>query len=187
MSGRDLLVKLNYAQDEGPGRAPYFYSSPLTQAQKNQTGRREQIVGKQVEVEVTVRDGRNYQHSLDQHSFQLVEQETTLDTEDFLTDSEKVKNIYYPEIAELIKNKTGAAHVLLFHHQVRARTGSSQPYAYRIHSDSHPKSARDLFKMLASGLDKELHKGRFLYLNAWRNSRDKRRVIPHTVTIATDS
>merc|ERR1711892_794049 len=70
----------------------------------------------------------------------------------------------------------------MFHHQVRAKknnataeTGtvsSIQPYAYVVHSDSHPKSARDLFKMIAGGLDKKFHKGRFLYINAWRNITD---------------
>merc|ERR1712142_68145 len=182
MSGTDLKVKLNYAQDEGPGKAPYYYTAPLTQAQKEATGRKEQSAGKTVEIEVTVRDGRNHQHSLDKHSFELAEQVTALTTEDFFKDQDKVKTVYYPEIAELIKKKTGAAHVLMFHHQVRARNNNAsletgtvstiQPYAYGIHSDSHPKSARDLFKMMAGGLDKKFHKGRFLYINAWRNITD---------------
>ena len=76
MSGTDLKVKLYYAQDEGPGKAPYYYTAPLTQAQKEATGRKEQSAGKTVEIEVTVRDGRNHQHSLDKHSFELAEQVT---------------------------------------------------------------------------------------------------------------
>jgi len=182
MAGTDLLVKLNYAQDEGCGKAPYYYTKPPTGAQQEASGREEQSVGKTVEIETTVRDGRNQQHSLDKNSFELVEQETALSTKDFFDDHEKVKNVYYPEIAELIKEKTGAAYVMMFHHQVRAKknnataeTGtvsSIQPYAYGVHSDSHPKSARDLFKMIAGGLDKKFHKGRFLYINAWRNITD---------------
>jgi len=182
MGGTDLCVKLNYAQDEGPGKAPYLYTAPLTKAQQEATGRKEQSCGKTVEIDVTVRDGRNYQHSLDKHSFELVEQETALTTEDFFKDQEKVRSVYYPEIAELIKKNTGAAHVLMFHHQLRSKNNNAtaetgtvstiQPYAYGIHSDSHPKSARDLFKMMAGGLDKKYHKGRFLYINAWRNITD---------------
>ena len=182
MTGTDLQVKLNYEQDEGPGKAPYLYVAPLSEEEKEATGRKEQMRGTPVEIETTVRDGRNHKHSLDKHSFELVEQETALTTEDFYNDQDKVKSVYYHEMEELIKEKTGAAHVLMFHHQVRARNNNAkpetgtvssiQPYAYGIHSDSHPKSARDLFKMVAGGLDKKYHKGRFLYINAWRNITD---------------
>ena len=137
---------------------------------------------KTVEIETTVTDGRNHTHALDTNSFELVEQETALSTDDFYNDQEKVKNVYYPELAELIKEKTGAEYVMMFHHQVRSKNNNAtaesgtvssiQPHAYGIHSDSHPKSARDLFKMMAGGLERKFHKGRFLYINAWRNITD---------------
>jgi len=182
MPGTDLQVKLNYEHDEGPGKAPYLYFAPLSDEEKERTGRKEQMRGKTVEIETIVRDGRNQKHSLDKHSFELVEQETALTTEEFYNDQDKVKSVYYPEMEELIKEKTGAAHVLMFHHQVRAQKNSAttetgeassiQPYAYGIHSDAHPKAARDLFKTVAGGLDTKYHKGRFLYINAWRNITD---------------
>ena len=140
MGGSDLLcVRLNYAQDEGPGKAPYLYTAPLTKAQQEATGRKEQSCGKTVEIDVTVRDGRNYQHSLDKHSFQLVEQETALTIEDFFKDQEKVRSVYYPEIAELIKKSTGAAHVLMFHHQLRAK--NNQSYNHWVFPEN-PKSVQ---------------------------------------------
>jgi len=178
----DLEVKLMYAHDEGPGKSHYYYTSPLTEEQKKETGRTEQHGGKTVPVNVLVKDGRGKDLKLNECSFELVEQETTLSTKDFFNDQDKVKSIYYPEIAKLVKEKTGAEHVVVFHHQVRAKTHNAsaetgvvstiQPYAYGVHSDSHPNSAKDVFKMFARGLDKKYHKGRFLYINAWRNITD---------------
>jgi len=175
----DLTVNLLYSQDEGPGKSPYYYTFA---PDPEETGRKDTYRGKRVEVEVTVRDGRNHDLKLDQHSFELVTQETELSTDDFYKDQEKIKSVYYSEMEKLIKEKTGAAHVMMFHHQVRARdhnaspeTGTVstvQPYAAAIHSDSHPKSARDLFRTFAGGLDAKYHKGRFLYINAWRNISD---------------
>ena len=178
----DLSVKLSYAVDEGPGKSPYIYTYKLSEEDKAETGRKEQTRGKVLDIETTVRDGRNQGLSLDKNSFELAQQDTELSTEDFYNDQEKVKTVYYPEMAELIKEKTGAAHVVMFHHQVRAKehnaspeTGtvsSVQPYANGIHSDSHPKSARDLFLAIAGPMDKKFKKGRFLYINAWRNITD---------------
>jgi len=86
---------------------------------------------------------------------------------------------YYEEIAELFKKTTGAEEVIVFHHQVRNAeknngsikniNTSIQGYAKYIHSDTHPASAEDQFKNMASGLDKKYRTGRFLYINAWRN------------------
>merc|ERR1719402_460 len=78
--------------------------------------------------------------------------------------------------------ETGAEHVIVFHHQIRNKeknTGTAtnlntpvQGYAEGIHSDSHPVGAEQTFGYLASDLDKKYHKGRFMYVNAWRNISD---------------
>merc|ERR1712018_155227 len=46
---------------------------------------------------------------------------------------------------------------------------SVQGYAAAVHSDSHPHSAKGVFRMFAQKLGERYHKGRFLYINAWRN------------------
>ena len=43
MPGTDLQVKLNYVQDEVPGKTPYYYAVPLSQGGKEATGRKEQM------------------------------------------------------------------------------------------------------------------------------------------------
>ena len=72
-------------------------------------------------VYVLVKDGRKADSiSLNINSFELVNHETSLSTEDFYEeDQNKVKETYYSEIAELMKKHTGAAYVHIFHHQVR--------------------------------------------------------------------
>ena len=68
-----------------------------------------------------MRDGRKVDGlSLNVNSFEFVNHETSLSTEDFYEEGQKeVKETYYAEIAELMKKHTGAAYVHIFHHQVR--------------------------------------------------------------------
>ena len=123
-----------------------------------------------VPVEVVVRDGRGLGHSLDTHSFQLEQAAATaLSTEDFYDNNAKVVDVYYKEVAELIKKATGAEHVEMFHHKVEppplpspsmlqvrnaersnatsaSCTTSIHPYANGIHSDSHAMSAKGIFR-----------------------------------------
>eukprot|EP00927_Polykrikos_kofoidii_P074610 TRINITY_DN7062_c0_g1_i3.p1 TRINITY_DN7062_c0_g1~~TRINITY_DN7062_c0_g1_i3.p1 ORF type:complete len:387 (-),score=36.58 TRINITY_DN7062_c0_g1_i3:200-1360(-) len=131
-----------------------------------------------VSVETVVRDARPHKLTLDINSFELVRQSTSLTTEDFY-DPAKVKDIYYPEIAETIKKATGAAHVKMWHHQVRnaaktsGATGSSaqvQGYASSVHSDSHPRHGPEIFTQVTDADPScNIKSGRFLYINAWRN------------------
>jgi len=170
---KDICTTINYRQEDGTRPFAYVRERTPDDAHKKDYG------GSHASVEVLVKDGRSQQLSLDIHSFQLVKQETKLSTDDFYTSPEKIKKDYYEEIAELFKKTTGAEEVIVFHHQVRNAEKNNgnmknihtsiQGYAYGIHSDSHPASAQDLFKGMASKLDKKYHTGRFLYINAWRN------------------
>ena len=84
-------------------------------------------------------------------------------------------------MVEAIKAATGAAHVVVFHHQVRnvqKNTGDHknlhttvQGYAHGVHSDTHPRSAEAQFISMAAKLEPQYRSGRYLYLNAWRNIR----------------
>lgn len=131
-----------------------------------------------VSVKTVVRDARLHKLTLDKNAFELVRQSTSLTTEDFY-DPAKVKDVYYPEIAETIKRATGAAHVKMWHHQVRnaakltGAAGSSaevQGYASGIHSDSHSRHGPEAFSQVTSADPScNIKSGRFLYINAWRN------------------
>ena len=179
MPGLDLTTKLIYEKDYGPGQIPYIFTfdpSPEEATRLGRTGGK--MRGEAVEVELVVRDGRCGGLTLDQHGFQLTEQPTSLTTAQFYQDEERVKKEYYREVEELIRRETGAELVIAFHHQVNslqtwtrgrcrapdqvrakdhnatAETGTVstvQPYAYGVHSDSHPKSARDLFLGVVAG------------------------------------
>jgi len=154
----DLTASLRYSRDEGPGKRPYIYSYQRTEEELASSPHKDQDGTVAVPVEVVVRDGRGLGHSLDTHSFQLEQAApTALSTEDFYDNNAKVVDVYYKEVAELIKKATGAEHVEMFHHQVRNAERSNatsasgtntsiQPYANGIHSDSHAMSAKGIFR-----------------------------------------
>ena len=73
-------------------------------------------------------------------------------------------------MVEIFKKVTGAAHVHVFHHQLRATKDNAdgngfntsvQPYAMPVHCDSS--------RHAANAVDAKFCKGRFVYINAWRN------------------
>lgn len=178
-SGMDVKTSLNYSIDDG--QRQHFVSYQPTAEQRAADGVPEEMFkGGSKPVETTVCDARGKNFSLDAQSFELVEQTTSLSTEDFYNSPEKITDVYYTEMAKLFKKATGAAYVHVFHHQVRCASKNNadgngfnttvQPYAYSIHSDSSAHSAEDLFRRYAgTSVDKKYCKGRFLYLNAWRN------------------
>eukprot|EP00443_Scrippsiella_acuminata_P015704 CAMPEP_0115226134 /NCGR_PEP_ID=MMETSP0270-20121206/30467_1 /TAXON_ID=71861 /ORGANISM="Scrippsiella trochoidea, Strain CCMP3099" /LENGTH=455 /DNA_ID=CAMNT_0002640533 /DNA_START=1 /DNA_END=1368 /DNA_ORIENTATION=+ len=174
MPSADIQAKLVYSKDDG--QRHWIYVRPRNEHDKHETD----YGGEKVNVSVLVRDARGSDPKLDQHAFELVEQQTSLSTQEFYSDAEKIRTVYYAEMAELIKKATGASHVIMFHHQVRNRdlnTGNIrnihtpvQPYAASIHSDSHHIHAEDMFRRFVPSADrKRLGRGRFLYINAWRN------------------
>lgn len=102
-----------------------------------------------------------------------------MSTADFY-DEAKVRSTYYPEIVDAFKEATGAAHVYIFHHQVRnaaKNTGTMhnmhtkvQGYSGGVHSDSSAVHAEQMFKDFAGKEENANYtQGRFIYINAWRN------------------
>ena len=82
-------------------------------------------------------------------------------------------------MVEMFKKVTGAVHVHVFHHQLRAATNNAdgngfntsvQPCAMAVHSDSSRHVAENSFLWFAeNAVDAKFCKGRFVYINAWRN------------------
>ena len=174
----DLQVELNYNREDGS--RPYKFGRPKTEMESLMYP--EDEGGARDFVPVTVMDGRNWELSLDQHSFQLIENTTSLTTEQFY-DQELVEKVYYKEVASALKAVTGASVVQIYHHQVRnpeRNNGSStnvntsvQGYASRIHLDTHPIGCIETFKHFTSKMDQAGFKqGRFVVINAWRNISD---------------
>jgi len=182
----DIETTLNYEVDIKT--KPYLFAYPRTDEEKAAMPEHgPDYGGKTVPLKVTVKDGRQQGLKFDVNSFELFEQETKLSTDDFYNNQDKIVTEYYPEMVELIKEKIGAEHVIVFHHQVRnakLNTGSVEPgkqnlatpvqgYAGGIHTDSHVEGADTLFQQLTSVDDlKKYRTGRYLYLNIWRNISD---------------
>jgi len=134
------------------------------------------------QVEVDVRDARVLQPTLDQHSFQRVDWPTSLSTQEFY-DHDKVRNVYYKEMEEVMKKVTGAEHVMIFNHIIRNQEQISgmghdtneeiQAFSSGIHSDTHPWAAELFYRYLVEKTGREdLKKGAFMYLTGWRNILD---------------
>ncbi len=65
---------------------------------------------------VTIENGRVKDFTLDGDGFRLVHHATRV--KDFF-DQDEIRNVYYPEIIELIKAQTGAKRVVVFDHTLR--------------------------------------------------------------------
>lgn len=94
-------------------------------------------------------------------------------------DAKRVRDVYYPETEELVREATGALHVIAFDHnvrhgnagQLRDPSGIRGP-AKRVHNDytleSGPRRAREL---LPPEQADDLLKRRFAIVNLWRPIR----------------
>lgn len=118
------------------------------------------------EVQIEDARGRAAEFTLDRNGFQLVNAPTKV--RDFY-DPAQVKEVYYAEVEQLLRDVLGASHVAVFDHNVRnaARDGLAVP-SRSVHNDhtvnSAPRRVRD---HLGSEAD-ELLKHRFGVVNVWR-------------------
>src|SRR5690349_23069265 len=87
-------------------------------------------------------------------------------------DPEEIKNVYYPEVERLLRDRLGASRVFVFDHNVRnaTRAGMAVP-SRQVHNDhtvnSAPRRVRDHLGTEAE----ELLKHRFGIVNVWRPVR----------------
>ena len=88
-------------------------------------------------------------------------------------------SVFYVKMAEMFKKVTGAAHVHVFHHRLRATKDNAdgngfntsvQPYAMAVHSDSSRHAVEEAFLRFAkNAVDAQFCKRRLEHINAWRN------------------
>ena len=176
-SGKTVSAKLMYMFDDGT--RPWLYARARTYQDKHKTD----YGGRQHLVKVNIANGRdNAKLRLDTCGFQLIENyPTSLTTKEFYNDSKKVESDYYKEISDLICQQTGASYVHCFHHGTRNASKNQkkeQRYATDVHTDSSPSDGDltywdSLETMRKNGIDTiPYQKGRYLYINAWRNISD---------------
>jgi hypothetical protein len=124
--------------------------------------------------QVVIRNGRKFATTLDGEGFQLAWHETAVT--DFF-DETQIRDVYYPEMVELIKAKSGAKRVVVFDHTLRTADDADRAarkireVVPRVHNDytewSGPQRVRDL---LPDEADKLLA-GHFAIIQVWRPIR----------------
>jgi hypothetical protein len=123
---------------------------------------------------VVIRNGRKFETSLDGEGFLLAWHETAVT--DFF-DERQLRDIYYPEMIDLIKLQSGAKRVVVFDHTLRTADDADRAarkireVVPRVHNDytewSGPQRVRDLLPDEAE----QLLAGHFAIIQAWRPIR----------------
>ncbi|KAI0789661.1 hypothetical protein C8Q75DRAFT_806825 [Abortiporus biennis] len=124
----------------------------------------------------TVHDARGHESklTLDTTGFQFVK---SVSTEKDFTDEDRIQNIYYKEVEELLKKETGAKRVLIFDHTIRRNDPAIavedpkkglRTAALRVHIDqTYEASVARVHRHLGDDADRLL-KGRVRIINVWR-------------------
>ncbi|MBV8167215.1 MAG: methyltransferase [Alphaproteobacteria bacterium] len=120
-------------------------------------------------IEIQDARGREAEFSLDRNGFALVRAPSLV--RDFY-DPAEVERVYYPEVEQLLRERVGAARVVIFDHTVRngGRNGGRE-HSRRVHNDhtvnSAPRRVRDHLGADADALLQH----RFGIVNVWRPIR----------------
>jgi hypothetical protein len=130
---------------------------------------------------VVIRNGRKFETSLDGEGFLLAWHETAVT--DFF-DERQLRDIYYPEMIDLIKLQSGAKRVVVFDHTLRTADDADRAarkireVVPRVHNDytewSGPQRVRDLLPDEAE----QLLAGHFAIIQAWRPIRYPEETFP---------
>ncbi len=120
---------------------------------------------------VRIRDARELNPSpiIDREGFELREYPTAV--EDFL-DAEEVRRVYYPEMAALLKEVTGATRVVPFEHDVRrnadGRKANVREPVRVVHDDYTEVSAPGRTRLYLPDEADALLQHRYAVINVWR-------------------
>jgi hypothetical protein len=158
---------INYLELTGERPANYMYEPPAG---------------------VPVRSGRSNKHTMRVYDGREAADHLTLDGQGFafvhhtskvvnFYDPDEVQRVYYPEIARLVMDVTGAVRAHVFDHNVRNRTmskaglnGAREPIKF-AHNDYTLKSGPQRVRDLLGADAEELLKHRFAEINVWRPIR----------------
>jgi hypothetical protein len=158
---------INYLENDGERQVAYLYEPPEG---------------------VPARSGRNVKHALPIYNGREVADRLTLDDQGFtfvrhdsnvvnFYDPDEVRRVYYPEVAQLVKDVTGAIRVEVFDHNVRCRpmakaglNGAREPVKF-AHNDYTLKSGPQRVRDLLGDEAEALLRHRFMEINVWRPIR----------------
>ncbi|EJC97625.1 uncharacterized protein FOMMEDRAFT_149596 [Fomitiporia mediterranea MF3/22] len=164
----DVSTTLNYFTPTD-NEAPYNYSLYVDPPE----GKPRSNVGQEPHP-ATIHDVRGKEDSvgLDKTGFQFAKHKSS-ETE--FRDEERIKNVYYKEVEELLKKETGAKRVFIFDHTIRRdydKLEGTQKIvrgpATRVHVDQTFKaSIARVYHHLGADAER-LAKGRVRIINVWR-------------------
>src|SRR5271166_216507 len=125
---------------------------------------------------VSIRNARPFAEdlSLDIQGFALVRHRSAVTN---FYDGTQVREVYYPEVEELLKGRTGAERVVIFDHVVRnadkakRKEDDAREYGRIVHNDYSLKSAPRRVRDHVPDDAEELLKHRFAEINVWRAIR----------------
>ena len=110
----DVPTTLNYfSNPPNPEDPPYFYH-PTAEPPAGKT--RVNLASESHPAVIHDVRGKEDTVGLDKTGFQFVKH--TSEEKEF-NDEERIKNVYYKEVEELLKNATGAKRVFIFDHTIR--------------------------------------------------------------------
>jgi hypothetical protein len=120
---------------------------------------------------ITIHDARAQADlSLDREGFVLTERPSAV--RDFY-DRAEVERVYYPEVAKLLMEITGARRAQVFEHDVRNDARARHDHTVRtpvrvIHDDYTAKSTPERIRLYLPDEADELLRGRYAIINVWR-------------------
>ncbi|EJC97624.1 uncharacterized protein FOMMEDRAFT_130279 [Fomitiporia mediterranea MF3/22] len=166
----DVPTTLNYFAPTDDD-APYFYSPSVEEIPD---GKKRSNIGSESHPAV-IHDVRGKEETvgLDKTGFQFVKHKSS--EKEFL-DEERIKNVYYKEVEELLKKEAGAKRVFIFDHTIRRNYGNSvetgerdlRGPVTRAHVDQTFKaSIARVYHHLGADAER-LVKGRVRIINVWR-------------------
>jgi len=123
---------------------------------------------------VLIRDARVLPDlSLDREGFLLAERPTAV--RDFY-DPAEVRAVYYPEVAQLLTDLTGAQRAQVFEHDVRCESRARHDQSVRkpvrmIHDDYTAKSSPERIRLYLPNESDALIAKRYAIINVWRAIR----------------
>lgn len=164
--GGRINAPVNYLVPTGERPYSYQYEPPPGVPLRN---------GQYAAQTVPMHDGRPLidSLSLDRHGFELRTHASAVS--DF-RDDDLIRTRYYPEVAQLVKNATGAARVLVFDHNVRLgatdRPNGIREPVKRVHNDYTEVSAPQRIRDLMGDEAEALLRHRYVFINVWRPIRE---------------
>jgi hypothetical protein len=164
----EVRASVSYIVPNGGKAFAYEYDPPAGTPRRSNTYR---------EHVVNIRNARSLPSAptLDTKGFELRPHATRVQA---FYDTDEVRRVYYPEVAELVKQATGAASVVVFDHTVRGeqlatRSGTDvQEPVSRVHNDYTAESALRRAEDFVQASDwQRLLRHRIVEVNVWRPIR----------------